>query len=141
MVNGSGQQNVGQRLADSEKITINLGFVDLGHIDLLVAESFFANRTDLIRTAIRNLLERHSQALQQSASRRHLVLGLRRYSRGELELARAASEAFNIRVLGLAIIDPDVSTELALATIASIEVLGALQASKDVKRALRDRIR
>lgn len=134
-------QNVGQRLADSEKITINLGFVDLGHIDLLVAESFFANRTDLIRTAIRNLLERHSQALQQSASRRHLVLGLRRYSRGELELARAASEAFNIRVLGLAIIDPDVSTELALATIASIEVLGALQASKDVKRALRDRIR
>jgi Arc/MetJ-type ribon-helix-helix transcriptional regulator len=135
------RQNVGQRLADSEKITINLGFVDLGHIDLLVAESFFANRTDLIRTAIRNLLERHSQALQQSASRRHLVLGLRRYSRGELELARAASEAFNIRVLGLAIIDPDVSTELALATIASIEVLGALQASKDVKRALRDRIR
>ena len=134
-------ENVGQRLADSEKITINLGFVDLGHIDLLVAESFFANRTDLIRTAIRNLLERHSQALQQSASRRHLVLGLRRYSRGELELARAASEAFNIRVLGLAIIDPDVSTELALATIASIEVLGALQASKDVKRALRDRIR
>lgn len=134
-------QSVGQRLADSEKITINLGFVDLGHIDLLVAESFFANRTDLIRTAIRNLLERHSQALQQSASRRHLVLGLRRYSRGELELARAASEAFNIRVLGLAIIDPDVSTELALATIASIEVLGALQASKDVKRALRDRIR
>lgn len=106
-----------------------------------MAESFFANRTDLIRTAIRNLLERHSQALQQSASRRHLVLGLRRYSRGELELARAASEAFNIRVLGLAIIDPDVSTELALATIASIEVLGALQASKDVKRALRDRIR
>lgn len=134
-------ENVGQRLADSEKITINLGFVDLGHIDLLVAESFFANRTDLIRTAIRNLLERHSQALQQSASRRHLVLGLRRYSRGELELARAAGEAFNIRVLGLAIIDPDVSTELALATIASIEVLGALQASKDVKRALRDRIR
>ncbi len=135
------RQNVGQRLADSEKITINLGFVDLGHIDLLVAENFFANRTDLIRTAIRNLLERHSQALQQSASRRHLVLGLRRYSRGELELARAAREAFNIRVLGLAIIDPDVSTELALATIASIEVLGALQASKDVKRALRDRIR
>ncbi len=134
------RQNVGQRLADSEKITINLGFVDLGHIDLLVAENFFANRTDLIRTAIRNLLERHSQALQQSASRRHLVLGLRRYSRGELELARAASEAFNIRVLGLAIIDVDVSTELALATIASIEVLGALQASKDVKRALRDRI-
>ena len=135
------RQNVGHRLADSEKITINLGFVDLGHIDLLVAESFFANRTDLIRTAIRNLLERHSHALQQSASRRHLVLGLRRYSRGELELARAASEAFNIRVLGLAIIDPDVSTELALSTIASIEVLGALQASKDVKRALRDRIR
>jgi Arc/MetJ-type ribon-helix-helix transcriptional regulator len=126
---------------DSEKITINLGFVDLGHIDLLVQEGFYSNRTDFIRTAIRNQLERQSEAVKQSVVRRHLDLGMRHYSRRDLEAARAAGETLHIQVLGLAVIDSDVSPDLARATIGSIEVLGALQASSTVKAALGDRLR
>lgn len=126
---------------DSEKITINLGHVDLGHIDLLVQEGFYSNRTDFIRTAIRNQLERHIDAVKQSVARRRLDLGLRQYSRADLEDAKAAGDMLHIQVLGLAVIADDVSPELALATIGSIEVLGALQASPAVKAALSERIR
>jgi Arc/MetJ-type ribon-helix-helix transcriptional regulator len=129
------------RAADSEKITINLGYVDLGHIDLLVQEGFYSNRTDFIRTAIRNQLDRHNDAVKQSVARQQLDLGLRRYSRQDLEAAQAAGEMLHIQVLGLAVIAPDVSPELARATIASVNVLGALQASREVKTALSDRIR
>ena len=129
------------KAADSEKITINLGYVDLGHIDLLVQESFYSNRTDFIRTAIRNQLDRHNDAVKQSVARQQLDLGLRRYSREDLEAAQAAGEMLHIQVLGLAVIAPDVSPELARATIASLHVLGALQASRAVKAALSDRIR
>ncbi len=124
----------------TEKITINLGYVDMGHIDLLVEEGFYSNRTDFIRTAIRNQLDRHADALKQSVARRRLDLGLRRYSRDELEAVRAAGESLHIQVLGLAVIASDVSVELALATIASIQVLGTLQASPEIKAALGDRI-
>jgi len=133
-------QEVRPRTADSEKITINLGYVDLGQIDLLVREGFYSNRTDFIRTAIRNQLDRHGDAVKQSVARHQLDLGLRRYGRGDLEAARAAGEALHIQVLGLAVIDADVSPELARDTIASIRVLGALQASPAVKAALGDRI-
>jgi Arc/MetJ-type ribon-helix-helix transcriptional regulator len=126
--------------SDSEKITINLGFVDLGHIDLLVQEGFYSNRTDFIRTAIRNQLAHHTDAVKQSVARRHLDLGVRHYTRRDLEAARAAGETFHIQILGLAVIAPDVSPDLARATIASIRVLGALQASATVKAALSDRI-
>ncbi len=126
--------------ADSEKITINLGYVDLGHIDLLVQEGFFSNRTDFIRTAIRNQLDRHNDAVKQSVTRHKLDLGLRRYSREDLEAARAGGEKLHIQVLGLAVIANDVSPELAAETIASIHVLGALQASPAVKAALADRL-
>jgi len=126
---------------DSEKITINLGYVDLGQIDLLVDEGFYSNRSDFIRTAIRNRLDRHTDAMKESVARRQLDLGLRRYERAELEAVRAAGERIHIQVLGLAVIAPDVSVELARATIASIEVLGALQASPELKTALSDRIR
>ncbi len=128
-------------LADTEKITINLGYVDLGHIDLMVREGFYSNRTDFIRTAIRSQLDRHGDVLKKSVERQKLDLGLRRYSREDLEVVRAASEILHIQVLGLAIIDADVSAELARATIASIHVLGALQAPAAVKAALKDRIR
>src|SRR6476661_10174319 len=127
--------------ADSEKITINLGFIDLGHIDLLVQEGFYSNRTDFIRTAIRNQLDRHNDAVKQSVARHQLDLGLRQYSRQELETVRAAGEALHIQVLGLVVIAADVPPELARETIASIHVLGALQASPAVKAALSDRIR
>ena len=126
---------------DSEKITINLGYVDLGHIDLLVQEGFYSNRTDFIRTAIRNQLDRQTDAVKQSVARRQLDLGLRQYSRRDLEAAKAAGEKLEVQVLGLAVIAADVSPELARETIASIHVLGALQASPAVKAALRDRIR
>ena len=126
---------------DSEKITINLGFVDLGHIDLMVQEGFYSNRTDLIRTAIRNQLERHADVAKQSTARKGLYLGLRNVSRADLEAARGAGEMLHINVLGLASIAPDVTPELARATIASVSVLGALHASAAVKAALADRTR
>ena len=126
--------------ADSEKITINLGYVDLGHVDLLVRDGFYGNRTDFIRTAIRNQLERHADAMRQSVTRKSLDLGLRVFTRRDLEQARSAGERLDISVLGLATIADDVSAELALATIASVTVLGALHASPAVRQALADRI-
>lgn len=125
---------------ETEKITINVGFVDLGHIDLLVHESFYSNRTDFIRTAIRNQLAAHADAVKQSIVRHALELGLRRYSREELEAVKAAGGKLHIQVVGLATIAEDVTPELALATIESITVLGALYASKAVQAALSDRI-
>jgi Arc/MetJ-type ribon-helix-helix transcriptional regulator len=127
--------------ADSEKITINLGHVDLGHIDLMVQEGFYSNRTDFIRTAIRNQLERHADAAQQAVARKKVELGLRHFSREDLETVRAAGQMLDIRVLGLASIGEEVTPELARATIGSIAVLGALHASAAVKAALADRIR
>ena len=127
------------KLGDSEKITINLGYVDLGHIDLLVAEKFYSNRTDFIRTAIRNQLERHAEATKRSVARKSLDLGLRHFTREDLEKIRAAGQTLQIHVLGLASIADDVTSELARATITSIEVLGALHASAEVKAALYDR--
>jgi len=128
-----------EKAADLEKITVNLGYVDLGHVDLLVREGFYSNRTDFIRTAIRNQLASHSDAVKQSITRHTLELGLRRYRREELEAVRAAGEKLHIRMLGLATIDDDVTPDLARETIASVHVLGALQASNAVRAALADR--
>ena len=124
-----------------EKITINLGYVDLGQIDLLVQEGFYANRTDLIRTAIRSHLSAHADVVKQVVARKTLVLGIQHFSADELRAVQASGEALQIRVLGLASIALDVSPELALATIESVVVLGALHASPAVKAALADRIR
>jgi len=126
---------------ESEKITINLGYVDLGQVDLLVQEGFYSNRTDFIRTAIRNQLGTHGDVLKQTVARRSMVLGLQRYSRRDLESVRAAGEQLHIQVLGLATIDDDVPAQLAAQTIASVVILGALRASPKVKAALADRIR
>ncbi|WP_043527632.1 CopG family transcriptional regulator [Litchfieldella xinjiangensis] len=124
----------------TEKITINLGVVDLGQIDLLVQEGFYSNRTDLIRTAIRNQLSTHAEVVRETAARKTFVLGLQHYSRSYLEAVQAAGEVLQIQVLGLASIADDVSPELALATIDSVVVLGAFHASAAVKAALADRI-
>lgn len=128
------------KAGDSEKITVNLGYVDLGHIDLLVQEGFYANRTDFIRTAIRNQLDRHGEAAKRSVDRKGLELGLLQYTRKDLEAARAAGEMLHIRVVGLARIAADVTPELASSTIASVTVLGAFHASAAVKAALAERI-
>jgi Arc/MetJ-type ribon-helix-helix transcriptional regulator len=127
--------------SELEKITINMAPVDLGQIDLLVQEGFYQNRTDFIRTAIRNQLAAHAEAVRQTVARKTLVLGLQRYTRRDLEAVRAAGETLEIRVLGLASIADDVSPELALATIDSVVVLGAFRASPAVKAALAGRIR
>jgi Arc/MetJ-type ribon-helix-helix transcriptional regulator len=129
-----------ERGGQTEKITINLGHVDLGRIDLLVQEGFYSNRTDFIRSAIRGQLATHAGELAQSIGRHTLELGLRDYSAVDLEAVRAAGEVLHVRVVGLVRIARDVTPELARATIASITVLGALQASAEVKRALADRI-
>lgn len=129
------------RSGDLEKVTINLGYVDLGQIDLMVHEGFYSNRTDFIRTAIRNQLSTHSDAVRQVVARKMLVLGLQHFSADDLRALQAARQTLQIRVLGLVTIAPDVTPELALATIDSLEVLGALQASPAVKAALASRRR
>ena len=129
------------KAGETEKITINLGYVDLGRIDLLVQEGFYSNRTDLIRTAIRNQLATHADVVKQSVVRHTLDLGLRHYTRESLEAVRRAGERLSIKVLGLVSIAEDVPADLAHDTIESITVLGALHASKAVKTALAERIR
>jgi Arc/MetJ-type ribon-helix-helix transcriptional regulator len=126
---------------DSEKITLNIGPVDLGQVDLLVQEGFYANRTDFIRTAIRNQLAVHADVIKQSAARKTLVLGLQHFSREDLEGVRRAGQKLRIRVLGLASIAEDVAAELAAETIEDVAVLGAFHASPAVKAALAGRIR
>lgn len=128
------------KLAESEKITINLGLIDLGQIDLLVSEGFYSNRTDLIRTAIRNQLNIHADVVRQTVARKSLVLGMHHFSRADLKAAQQAGERLQIQVLGMASIASDVPVELALETIDSIFVLGVLQASSALKTALAGRI-
>jgi Arc/MetJ-type ribon-helix-helix transcriptional regulator len=130
-----------RRAGETEKLTINLGVVDLGQIDLLVQEGFYSNRTDLIRTAIRNQLAVHGDEVKRTVARRTLVLGLQNFTRSDLERAQAAGQKLQIQVVGLARIADDVSAELARNTIQSVEVLGAFHASAAVRRALADRIR
>ena len=128
-------------LEKTEKITINLGLVDLGQIDLLVQEGFYTNRTDFVRTAIRNQITTHADVVKRMVARKTLVLGMQHFTRSDLEAVRAAGERLRISVLGLVSIAEDVSPELALATIDSIEVLGAFRASAAVKAVLAGRIR
>ncbi len=128
-------------MSETEKITVNMGPVDLGQIDLLVREGFYSNRTDFIRTAIRNQISTHAEVVRETAARNTLVLGIQHFSRSDLEEVRDAGERLQIKVLGLAAIAEDVSPELALATVDSVVVLGAFRASAAVKRALADRIR
>ncbi len=125
--------------ADSEKLTINLGAVDLGSIDLLVAEGFFSNRSDLIRTAVRNLLANHRDIVNGALARQERSLGLRRITRAELEALKAAGRRIRIAVVGLVVIDEDVKPALALETIEALSVLGTLQASAAVSKALAGR--
>lgn len=129
-----------EKTPDTEKITLNLGYVDLGRIDLLVQEGFYSNRSDMIRTAIRNQLDSHGEVVSRSITRNTMELGLRDYGRAELEALRTAGEVLHVKVVGLARIAPDVTPELAQSVIGSITVLGALQATPEVRAALSDRI-
>ncbi|MDP1685387.1 CopG family transcriptional regulator [Hydrogenophaga sp.] len=124
------------RVGDSEKMTVNLGVVDLGQVDLLVQEGFYSNRSDFVRTAVRNLLATHAETLKQTVARKTLILGLQHLTRADLERTVAAGERLRIQVVGLARIDDDVTPELALAAIETVSVLGAFHASPEVRRAL-----
>lgn len=126
--------------SDTEKVTVNLGYVDLGRIDLLVTEGFYTNRADFIRAAIRAQLAVHSAEVARLIERRTLDLGLRDITRVELEKAQAAGEVLHIKVVGLARLAPDIPVDLARDTIGSLNVLGALQASPELRAALQDRI-
>lgn len=128
------------RAGETEKMTVNVGVVDLGHVDLLVQEGFYSNRSDLVRTALRNQLALHADMVRQTVARRTLTVGLQHYGRDELERVVAAGQQLQVQVLGLARIGNDVTPELARAAIASVTVLGAFQASPAVRRALADRI-
>ena len=128
------------RSGQTEKITINLGFVDLGQIDLLVQECFYSNRTDFIRTAIRKQLAEHAEVVKQTVARKTLVLGLQHYTRQDLEAVLSAGEMLDIQVLGVASIAEDVTPQLAVSVINSINVFGVLQTSFEVRSALADRI-
>ncbi len=134
------RRSAGDASAESEKLTINIGPVDLGRIDLLVREGFYANRSDFIRQAIRARLDGHAPELKEAAGRMEVETGVRRYGREELEARRDAGRPLHVRVLGLAVIAPDVTPELARAAIGSLTVLGTLQASPEVRRALADRL-
>lgn len=128
------------RTGETEKMTVNVGVVDLGHVDLLVQEGFYSNRSDLVRTALRNQLARHADTVNQTVARRTLMVGLQHYSRADLESAVATGQRIKVQVVGLARIADDVTPELARAAIESVTVLGAFQASAAVRRALSDRI-
>ena len=129
-----------QRAGETEKMTVNVGVVDLGHVDLLVQEGFYSNRSDLVRTALRNQLALHAEVVRQTITRRTLTVGLQHYSRADLERTVAAGQRLQVQVVGLARIADDVSPELASAAIESVTVLGAFQASAAVRRALSGRI-
>lgn len=129
-----------QRTGETEKMTVNVGVVDLGHVDLLVQEGFYSNRSDLMRTALRNQLALHADTVKQTVARRTLTVGLQHYSRADLETVVAAGQRLQLQVVGLARIADDVTPELALASIESVTVLGAFQASPAVRLALSDRI-
>ena len=129
------------KAGETEKMTINVGVVDLGQVDLLVQEGFYSNRSDLVRTALRNQLALHAETVKQTVARRTLVVGLQHFSRADLERAVAAGERIHVQVVGLARIADDVTPELARAAIESVTVLGAFQASTAVRKALSDRIR
>jgi Arc/MetJ-type ribon-helix-helix transcriptional regulator len=129
------------RAGETEKVAVNMGVVDLGQVDLLVEEGFYSNRSDLVRTAVRNQLAQHADVLKQTVARRSLTLGLQHFSRADLERAVEAGERLRIEVVGLARIAADVTPALAKAAIESVSVLGAFQASPAVRQALADRIR
>jgi Arc/MetJ-type ribon-helix-helix transcriptional regulator len=130
-----------QRTGETEKMTVNVGVVDLGQVDLLVQEGFYSNRSDLVRTALRNQLALHADSVKQTVARRTLTVGLQHYSRADLEAVVAAGQRLQVQVVGLARIADDVTPELARAAIESVTVLGAFQASTEVRRVLSDRMR
>lgn len=127
-------------MSDTEKITVNIGIVDLGRVDLLVQEGFYASRADFVRTAIRNQLERQRSAVDSITTRKSMVIGTLSYNHHELDQKREDNEMINVKVIGMFILTDDVTPQLALDTIQSVTVRGVFKAPEDVKEALKDRL-
>jgi Arc/MetJ-type ribon-helix-helix transcriptional regulator len=127
-------------MSETEKITINIGGVDLGRIDLLVQEGFYASRSDFIRTAIRNQLEQQKSAVDSISLRKSMVIGTLSFSRKDLEDKKKNNEMINVKVIGLFILTDDVTPQLALDTIQSVTIRGVFKAPDDVKKALAERL-
>ena len=127
-------------MADTEKITINISVVDLGQIELLVSEGFYSSRTDFIRTAIRNQMERHTGELKEITKRKTFVIGVLELDRKSLEKHREKGEMLDVNVVGLFQIKEDVSVNLVLTTINKVNVHGVIRAAKKIKDALQDMI-
>jgi len=128
-------------MPDTEKITINMSAVDLGKVDLLVQEGFYSNRTDFIRTAIRNQLDKHNLEIQQSVSRNNYGVGVLFYSRSDIERFKAKGQKVNIKMIGMLSLASDIPADLARDVIESIKVLGIFIVSDEVKAALSDRMK
>jgi len=127
-------------MSDTEKITINLGPVDLGRIDVLVEQGLYSNRTDAIRSAIRTLLDRHEPVIQNVSVQKSFSLGVLILSRADLERWKASGEKKSLHIIGHLSLAKDIAPELARETIESIRVRGTFRASEELKRALTDRI-
>lgn len=123
-------------MSETEKITINLGAVDLGKIDLLVEHGHYSNRTDFIRSAIRAQLDKHTIEVQQSITRQSYGVGAFHHSLADFERYKAKGEKIQISVVGVYNISRDVPAKLADEVIESIKVYGIFQASEAVKAAL-----
>ena len=128
-------------MAETEKITINMSVVDLGKVDLLVEEGFYQNRTDFIRTGIRNLLNKHDRELQSAITRQAFMIGVMIFTRSGLEKKAAKGERMDCRVIGMLIIDKDVPVDLAESVFESIQVHGVFRATDEIKEAMKNRIR
>jgi Arc/MetJ-type ribon-helix-helix transcriptional regulator len=128
-------------MSDTEKITINMSVVDLGQVDLLVKEGFYSSRTDFIRTAIRNLLTTHSEKVRELVTKKAMVVGVVSFNKKDLEEIRSKGVKLEIKALGMCFLAEDISPDLALSTISSLEVMGVLKASDAVKEALGKRIK
>lgn len=127
-------------MSETEKITINLGPVDLGQIDLLVEQGLYSNRTDLIRTAIRNQIEKHNTVIEEVSVRHSYSLGVLIYNARDLEKLRDEGRKLSIRIVGMLTLTSSITPNLALETIESIWIRGKLIAPKAVLEALGDRI-
>jgi len=127
----------------TEKATINIGIMELAQIDLLVENMIYTNRSDFIRTAIRNQLEMHKSDIErlylqtkansfEPESQVQGGIGIYRLRKAALSDAMKSNKKLHIMVMGILLIDKDISPELFEATVESIKIYGKIQAQKSI---------
>ena len=120
-------------MAETEKITINIDVVDLGKIDLLVEQGFYSNRTDLIKSSIRNEVNKHEEVVSKIVVSKSYNVGVTKFSKEELEEVARSNKILDVKVLGLLIIADDVPVDLAKKTIKYLNVFGVFKAPAEIK--------